>query len=246
MNCHEAQTLMHGYLDGELGPPTTGQFEQHVGECPACAGALAEQKVLHAEMKSDALYYRAPENLRERLRATLRQGSAGHRVGFPWRWVAAAACAGVLVGVGFLLGQFTAAPSRHDRLAQEIASAHIRSLQVEHQVDVDSSDRHTVKPWFNGKLDFSPPMRDVEGFPLVGGRLDYVDGRSVAALVYRRRDHVINVFLWPDAANSDTLPRRETRQSYHIVHWSRGGMHYWAVSDLNLDEVDDLVRKLRE
>jgi anti-sigma factor RsiW len=245
MDCHDAQALLHGYLDGELGLPTTLQYEAHLRDCPACAGALAVQKALQAEMNADALYYKAPEHLRQRLRAGLRQ-LAGRGVRFPWRWVAAAACALLCVGLGVVLGQFTLAPSGRERLTQEVMAAHIRSLQAEHKVDVPSSDRHTVKPWFNDKLDYSPPMRDLDGFPLVGGRLDYLDGRAVAALVYRRRAHVINVFLWPGPANTEAEPRRETRQGFHLIHWSRGDMNYWVVSDLGAAELNELVKLLRE
>lgn len=133
-------------------------------------------------------------------------------------------------------------------MTSEVASAHIRSLQAKHVVDVVSSDRHEVKPWFNGKLDFSPPTPDLEneGFPLVGGRLDYLDGRPVAALVYRRREHLINLFVWPDAGTESGDIRRETRQGYHLVHWSKAGMNHWLVSDLNPAELNELAQRLGE
>jgi anti-sigma factor RsiW len=243
VNCHDAQPLLHPFLDNELDPAAALEFEGHVHECPACARTLAEQKALHAEMKVESLYYRAPAPLRNRLQASLRR-RGGRRLG--WQWLAAAASVALCVGAGFALGRFTAAPSERERLSQEVASAHIRSLQAEHKVDVPSSDRHTVKPWFSGKLDFAPPVRDVAGFPLAGGRLDYLDGRPVAALVYKRREHVINVFLRPDPTNAETEPRRETRQGYHLIHWSQGGMVYWVVSDLDPAELNELVGRLRE
>ncbi len=243
MNCHDAQPFLHPYLDAELDPAAALEFEHHVHECPACARVLAEQKALHAEMRGDAFYYRAPAPLRARLQASLRPRRSTRRA---WRWLAAAACVALCVGVGFALGRFTAAPSERERLTQEVASAHIRSLQAEHRVDVPSSDRHTVKPWFSGKLDFAPPVRDVDGFPLVGGRLDYLDGRPVAALVYKRREHVINVFVRPEPTNAGTEPRRETRQGYHLIHWAQGGMEYWVVSDLDPAELNELVGRLRE
>jgi anti-sigma factor RsiW len=248
MNCHDAQSWLHGYLDGELDPPTTLQYEQHVRECPACAKTLAEQKALQTAMKADALYYRAPEYLRDRLRASLCKQSRSSFGRFPWRIVAAAACLIFCVGLGFLAARFTFAPSARERVAQEVASAHIRSMQAEHLVDKASSDRHEVKPWFNGRLDFSPPTPDLskEGFSLVGGRMDYIDGKSVAALVYRRRKHIINVFIWPDSANQDAGIRREAHQSYNLFHWSRGGMNYWVVSDLDPAELNELVQRLRE
>jgi anti-sigma factor RsiW len=197
MNCHDAQTVMHGYLDGELDPSVSLQFEQHVGECPACSKALAEQQAMQAAMKADSLYFKAPATLQDRLRASLKKQSGARPVRFPWRWIAAAACVAICIGLGFLLAQVAFAPSVHERLTHEVASAHIRSMQAKHIVDIGGPDRHVVKPWFNGKLDFAPPVPNLEkeGFPLVGGRLDYLKGRPVAALVYKRREHLINLFV---------------------------------------------------
>src|SRR5579862_5484245 len=182
MNCHDAQSVMHGYLDGELDPSMSLQYEQHAGECPACSKALAEQQAIQVAMKADSLYFKAPEYLRDRVRASLKkqygtvllpfgrgQGSL-RPVRFAWTSAAVAASVVVCIGLGFLLARFN--PSAHEVLSQEVASAHIRSLQVQHVVDMPSSDRHQVKPWFNGKLDYSPPTPDLEkeGFALVGGR----------------------------------------------------------------------------
>ncbi len=251
MDCHDAQTLMHAYLDGELDASTTLEYEQHLRTCPACAPRLAEQKVLQTAMKADALYYKAPEHLRDRLRSSLRHQRAPRFARFPLRWVAAAAaCLILCVGLGFLVARFTGVTPNQERLAQEVASSHIRSLQVENKrlVDVRTSNRHEVKPWLSERLDFSPPVPDLanEGFPLVGGRLDYLDGRPVAAVVYQRRKHFINVFLWPAPANENTQPRRETRQGYHLIQWSGAGMNHWVVSDLNLDELNEFVQRLRD
>ena len=248
MNCHDAQTVMHGYLDRELDPSVSLQYEQHIGECPACSKALAEQQAIQTAMKVDSLYFKAPANFRDRLRASLKKQSSTRPVRFPWRSFAAAACVAFCIGLGFLLAQLTFTHSVHERLTQEVASAHIRSLQAEHMVDVKSSDRHTVKPWFNGKLDFSPPTPDLEkeGFPLVGGRLDYLNGRPVAVLVYKRREHLINVFAWPSSRTASSDFQRETRQGYHLVQWSEAGMNYWLVSDLNPTELNELAKRLRE
>jgi anti-sigma factor RsiW len=128
-------------------------------------------------------------------------------------------------------------------LAADVVSAHIRSLTGTHLLDVPSSDHHTVKPWFNGKLDFSPSVKDVEGFPLLGGRLEYLDGHPAAALIYGRRNHMINVFTWPSAA---TAPVNETRNGYHVESWSSDGMTFWAVSDLNEGDLRDFVRLYRQ
>ncbi|HWY85963.1 MAG TPA: anti-sigma factor [Gemmataceae bacterium] len=248
MNCHDAQAVLHGYLDGELDPSVSLNYEQHVGACPACGKALAEQQALQAEMKADSLYFKAPAILRDRLRASLRQQYGTGPVRLPWRWLAVAACLAVCTCLGFLLARFTFTPSAQERLTQEVASAHIRSLQAQHIVDVPSTDRHEVKPWFNGKLDFAPPTPDLEkeGFPLVGGRLDYLGGRPVAAIVYSRREHLINLFIWPDSGSEPGDIQQVTRQGYHLVHWSKAGMNHWLVSDLDPTELGELARRLRE
>jgi len=253
MNCHDAQTMMHGYLDGELDPSVSLQYQQHVGACPACSKALAEQQAIQTTMKADSLYFKAPEQFRNRLRASLRKqsGAPSSRlaVRFPRIWVAAAAGIAACIGVGFLMARFVFAPAVHERLTQEVASAHIRSLQVPKRiVDVPSSDSHVVKPWFNGRLDFAPPTRDLQkqGFPLVGGRLDYLNGRPVAALVYGRREHIINLFVWPEDGSESGAIQQETRQGYNLIHWSKAGMNFWIVSDLNPAELNELTQLLRE
>jgi anti-sigma factor RsiW len=248
MNCHDAQAVLHGYLDGELDPSVSLNYEQHVGACPTCGKALAEQQALQAEMKADSLYFKTPAILRDRLRRSLKQQYRPEPVRFPWRLGAAAACVAFFIGLGFLLARFTFTPSAQERLTQEVASAHIRSLQALHIVDVPSTDRHEVKPWFNGKLDFAPPTPDQEkeGFPLVGGRLDYLGGRPVAAIVYSRREHLINLFIWPDSGSEPGDMQQVTRQGYHLVHWTKAGMNHWLVSDLDPMELKELAKRLRE
>jgi anti-sigma factor RsiW len=246
MICRDAQTLMHAYLDAELDPSVCLQYEQHVGECLACKKALAEQQSIQGQMKADSLYFAAPEGLRERLRASLQRQSRSASRRFPMHWVAAAACVALCVSLGFALARFSFDASSRDPLTQEVASAHIRSLQADHIVDVPSSDSHQVKPWFAGKMDFSPPTPNLEndGFHLVGGRMDYVDGRPVAAIVYRRREHIINMFVWATSGTDSKDIRQETRQGYNLVHWSKDGMNYWLASDLNLTEMNELAHLL--
>ena len=164
-----------------------------------------------------------------------------------WNWLAVAAAILIAVLLTWRMLPGVAGRGQSRLLAQELVSSHIRSLQPEHLYDVQSTDQHTVKPWFNGKLDFSPPVRDLreDGFPLVGGRLDYVDHRAVAALVYQRNQHLINVFVWPeDAQTKEKLPVKSL-QGYNMIFWERGGMYMCAVSDLNIGELQEFAQLLQ-
>src|SRR5262249_8677004 len=164
----------------------------------------------------------------------------------PWLAVAAAATAMVIVAV--IAGPIVSRRSRGDHIAQEVVSAHIRSLMVSHLTDVPSSDRHTVKPWFAGKLDFSPPVVDLKDdrFPLVGGRLDYADNRPIAALAYRRGEHVINLFVWPSVSNADIPEALDSRQGYNALSWTHNRTNFWAVSDLNVIELCQFAQLVRD
>jgi len=183
----------------------------------------------------DATYYRAPDALRERIRASIRaEGRKQERRPLFWTWGGMAAAFAAASVLSWNLALMQAAGGSEDRLAREIASAHVRSLMAEnHLSDVISTDQHTVKPWFQGKLDFAPVVTDfaASGFPLTGGRLDYIDGRPVAALVYRHRLHVVNLFEWPAANPDASAPELVTRHGYSLVRWKRGGLEYWLVSD---------------
>jgi anti-sigma factor RsiW len=227
---------------------TALRFEEHLHACPNCTKALGEQRILQTALKGDALFYRAPEHLHQRVRASLTGQTRRPAKRLPWRALVAAACLLFCVGLGALLGRVNFTGSAPERLLQEVTASHIRSLQWNHLIDVHSSDQHVVKPWFTGKLDFSPSVRipAPEEFPFVGGRLDYLDGRQVAALVYKRREHVINVFMWPASSTQDIAPQGETRQGYQLIYWSKAGMNVWVVSDLNETELNEFARRLQE
>jgi anti-sigma factor RsiW len=203
----------------------------------------AENPALTQRLKQEAKYYAAPAGLAARVMASLpaeseRVTTVGAQA-IPSRrnpWFLASALSGafaLMLGVGLYLGL----PGPDDRLADEAIAGHVRALMVDHAADVASSDSHAVKPWFAGKLDFSPPVVDLtsQGFTLVGGRLDYLDRRPVAALVYRHRQHLINLFVWPSTAEQVTQKRE--KQGFRLLRWTKRGMNYWAVSDLNAGEL---------
>jgi anti-sigma factor RsiW len=241
--------VLPGYLDGELDLLSNLEFERHVQACPACARAHEAQQALRAALSNDALYFKAPPHLRERVQTTLHAGARNApRLRMPaWRWLA--------VGLSFALfaiivGSLTlmrSSPTADELLARELVASHVRSLMANHLTDVASTDQHTVKPWFDGKLDFAPPVTDLsaQGFPLVGGRLDYINNRSIAALVYQRRQHLINLFIWPATDATEQAPQMSVRQGYNLIHWTRAGMAYWAVSDLNLSELQMFAQALQ-
>jgi anti-sigma factor RsiW len=232
MNC--SSDLLQAYLDDELDTGQQLAVEEHIGGCEHCSEIWARMREQKADIRAAAAYHSAPADLRQSVRQALRGEHQTSRE-VPWRALAFAA--GVLLAVSITwnviqLGSHDAA------LADSVVASHKRSLLASHLVDVPSSDQHTVKPWFSGQLDFSPVVKDlgVEGFVLAGGRVDYFDGRRVAALVYRRRLHVINLFTWP----ADRGEGRLSRDGYNVVHWTSAGMTYWAVSDVSVPELERL------
>jgi anti-sigma factor RsiW len=244
MSCGQAQWL-HGYFDGELDAARASDFEAHLEGCAACTQSLAVQKALRTALGAADLYLRAPAPLRSRVGAQVSTPRAGFASRGPfWRGLAAAASL-VLVLVGGWRTAVWRADIAEREVGRQALDAHLRSLQLSHLTDVASTDQHTVKPWFVGKLDFAPPVVDLsaEGFPLVGGRLDVVGGRSVAALVYNRRKHVINVFVWT-SEESDAAPRTGEERGYSWIRWTRGGMTFWSVSDVAPPDLAELARLL--
>ncbi len=248
MSCPGMHEQLHAYVDGELDLVHTLAVEQHLQSCPACARACGEIRELSAVLRAGLPRLPAPENLRTSVRAALRQSQRTPLLARRAMWLAVAASLVVLTlgvwGLGWIrLG------GAHERLVAEVISSHIRSQMVSsHLFDVESSDQHTVKPWFHGKLDFAPEVMDLspDGFDLAGGRLDYVNGRAVAALVYRKRKHVINLLTWPAMSGDEEMSMTsETKQGYHLVHWRHEGMEWWAISDLNLAELTEFARRIQ-
>jgi anti-sigma factor RsiW len=238
MTCAAACELIESYLDGELDPSSKAEIEDHLTTCSSCAEKHARVRQLQTDIRTQAPYYDPPPGLERRVRAALSQAAKSETqpTSGVWQWMAIAATILLACSLALNLAFFRSHRDDRDTLAQNILSSHVRSLMGTHLLDVPSSDRHTVKPWFNGKLDFSPDVKDFasQGFPLVGGRIEYLEDRPVAALVYQRRLHVINVFVWPSSADS---AGELTDKGYNMIHWTKAGMTYWAVSDLGLSEL---------
>ena len=229
MNCAEVRPLLHAFADGELDVVRTAEIEAHLSDCHACSAALEEIGALHTALGAAELYHPIPAGLEKKVRASLPRE---RRINVAWAAIAAALIFAILPGWEYQR-------QSENALVSELMTSHIRSLMAEHLFDVRSSDQHTVKPWFTGKIDFAPEVTDfaAQGFPLAGGRLDYVAGRAVAALVYQRNKHVINVYIWPGESGSTTTEK----DGFNFDHWTEHGMTYWAVSDLNSTELDQLA-----
>jgi mycothiol system anti-sigma-R factor len=239
LSCEQRTEHLHAYLDGELDAAGTRQFERHMKECPECGAALAAERKLQNSLQSAGLYENAPKALRQRVVASLPAlPEAKVKKTGEWRWAAlGAAC---LLGA-FLVWQLSSdlgGRSRQSVVAGAVMDAHLRSLQPGHQADVISTDQHTVKPWFDGRLEIAPPVRDftAEGFPLTGGRLDVIHGRTVAALVYARRKHIVNVFVWK-AGDDEGLFGSGEQQGYHWLAWQKDGLDFVGVSDVAAEDL---------
>jgi anti-sigma factor RsiW len=247
VDCRELEDLLSAYLDGELEPAVSTSVGDHADACAACRQRLANLESI-GRMVRRAPYYQAPDALRARLAdSRLRSTATSHLLA----WAAAVVMVASLTGsILFVTSSTRAARTVDsvDAVAQEVVSSHVRALMGEHLFDVRSTDQHTVKPWFLGKLDFSPPVTDLAqaGFPLTGGRLDYVAGHPVAALVYTRGQHTINVFVWPEPSDAVHSPDARAIRGFHVRHWTRGSMSYWAVSDVNDADLDQFVKLLAQ
>ena len=248
MQCDKVRPRLEAYIDGELGERERAEVLDHLGDCHDCYPEAAALQRLHDGIRQVAPSYRAPEALRSRIRFALRQEAAARarsaRAAPGWLAYAASILLAVALGSGGTL--LITGERQEDAVANELIDSHLRSLLGSHLTDVASSDQHTVKPWFAGRSDLSPPAVDLaaKGFPLVGGRLDLIVGKPVPALVYRRREHVINVFVLP--ASRGDLGVTLSRRGYSLRHWSAGDLGFWAVTDAAPAELAEFERVFRE
>jgi len=249
MSCDRADTVLHAYFDNEMDSLGAAEFERHLEQCVECAGALAALKDLRSSVNRAQLYQKAPALLRKKILVDV---AAARPIEIAparatWQWLAIAAVVLLFISVGWQVASVHRGEDSNAVLAAELVDAHLRSLQPGHLSDVVSTDQHTVKPWFDGKLDFAPPVRDFaeQGFPLQGGRLDVIHGRTIAALVYGRRKHLVNVFIWP-TTERDASPRTGSRQGYQWINWRQGGMEFCAVSDTSSSDLEQLQRLFRD
>ncbi len=253
MSCQKTEESIHGYLDGELDLARSLEVEQHMEQCEVCAIAYRNQTALRSAFKDSCLYHSAPARLEKRIRSSLRREAKSEvgRRSFGWNWLP------VGVGLAFVLLMALVIwrampglrPTGDELLAQGITSDHVRSLQMPgHLTDVLSSDQHTVKPWFDGKVDFAPPVKDFasQGFRLYGGRLEYLNNKTVATLIYQRRLHYINLYVWPAEQAGSTSEVTTQRQGYNLIHWTSSGMNYWAISDLNNVELHEFASLVQQ
>jgi anti-sigma factor RsiW len=245
MKCDETQALLSAYGDRELDLARSAEVEAHLHTCRRCTATRERDDDLRALLRDEALVFSLPRPVDRRARTAVRREDRGATGLAPWvrRWwaVPLAAAFGAVLTWGVTLRSREGTP-----LTAELLAGHVRSLMVDHLVDVASSDQHTVKPWFNGKIDFAPPIVDLtaSGFPLRGGRIDYIGGRPVAVAIYQHRQHLVNVFMWP-AASAEEGESSLARDGYNLLHWTASGLNFWAVSDLNAGDLASLAALIR-
>lgn len=250
MKCEEVRELLQAYIDSELDAANNLAVEQHLRQCPRCARMYGNDQVLHTTIKESSLSFQAPASLRARVRAALPATTPARRSTprVSWPWLSAAALLLLLLGgFGFwAIAQLRSNPAEDSQMAQAVVDSHERSLADDHLVDILSDNPNTLKSWFESRLGFSPPVINLtlQGYSLVGGRLDFLDNRAVAAIVYKRDNHVINLFVCPTTQNAGT--RTFSLQGYYLTHWTRYGMDCWAVADLDEDQLQQFARLINQ
>ncbi len=253
MHCEEAKRLLQADLDGELDAASSARLAEHVAGCTACQAERAALAELKAALKHGQTHA-APEALRRRVRLAIEDAArkeaaeaaaktAPKKSSFklPWAWLNGGAAGAGVLAFAFMFSLYLSRPSDLDLLEQDVVSGHARSMMVSHLSDVASTDQHTVKPWFADKLDFAPNVADftAQGYPLVGGRLDYIDRHNVAAIVYHHRLHTINLYEWPERGHTVAPALSASREGYQLLHWNEHGLQYWLVSDMNAQELNE-------
>jgi anti-sigma factor RsiW len=253
VKCASAHDLFESHLDGELDRAVQAEIQDHLRSCTSCTETVSRLRELQTSIRMQVPRFDAPTHLRKRVLHSLREeakngaantgggGSSPH-----WQWMAIAATILLAVSLAWNFSLLQSRRASVDIIAQDVLSSHVRSLIGTHLLDVPSSDQHTVKPWFNGKLDFSPEVKDfsTQGFPLIGGRIEYLVDRPVAALVYRRRQHIVNLFTWPSLSSANNAEL--TWRGYNVIHWNNKSMTYWAVSDLGISELQEFTSFYKE
>lgn len=252
MDCNEARRLLHAGADGELGPTDLARLDPHLASCAACAEEIARIRALRDAVREGATYHRADGELRARLIASLPppREPSGATWGKLGRWVAWGRPArlglalAMVLAVALGVGQLARYRYEGDAVARDMVASHVRALLSGRPLDVASLDQHTVKPWFNGRLDYAPVVRDLaaQGFVLAGGRLDYIDGRPVAVVVYWRKRHPVDVFVFPEGPAGLPPKVSGSRQGYQLESWDADGMRFLAITDASADDLHALRR----
>jgi anti-sigma factor RsiW len=247
--CKETKGFLNAYVDGELDSAGSLAVETHIRACAACLSDVENLHALASAIENGSLRFKAPARLKRNVLGAIRAANPEARSSvFYWRWASVMASAVLIIALTWVGIAHRAGSSEETLLVSDVVSSHVRSMMANHVTDVASSDSHTVKPWFSGRLDYSPPTKDLteQGFRLIGGRLDYLNNRPVAALVYQRSQHFINLFVWPSNGPAIREQEQLARQGYNLIHWTRSGMTYWLISELNLTELNECARLLKE
>ncbi len=241
MKCNEVNTVLNAYLDGELPSIQAQQVEEHLRSCTDCSEVYRGLTNVRNTIKSSDIYNSAPTHLKKRVSDSLKEAENSKSFWAGITHQLTYSLPALLLGlvIGWVIMSHLNTQRAESDLLNSLVSAHIRSLMVDHLTDIASSDSHTVKPWFHGRLEFSPPVYDLtrHGYPLIGGRLDYLAGRSTAALVYRHRQHTINLFISPELESFGSM-KSARYNGYNVINWREGSLSYWLISDLNLPDLE--------